>query len=179
MLGVIEDVSRRTPSGFGAEGDAVYLLGETREELSGSEWAHVVHGHLGGLPPAVDLQAERALASLLHDGVGLLTTAHDLSDGGLAQALAEASLRHGVGVTVGVGDDAFVELFSESAARCLVTVRDDQSGPSRRWPAPSASPSAGSVPPAATPSPSTATSPSPSTSSVRPGASTLPEALGG
>ena len=86
----------------------------------------MVHGHLGGLPPTVDLQAERALASLLHDGVGLLTSAHDLSDGGLAQTLAEASLRNGVGVTVGVGEDAFVELFSESAARCIVTVRDDQ-----------------------------------------------------
>ena len=43
------------------------LLGETREELSGSEWAHVVHGHLGGLPPQVDLAAERALAALLAD----------------------------------------------------------------------------------------------------------------
>ena len=85
VLGVMDDVRRRTPSAFGAGGDAVYLLGETRAELSGSEWAHVVHGHLGGLPPTVDLQAERALASLLHDGVGLLTSAHDLSDGGLAQ----------------------------------------------------------------------------------------------
>jgi phosphoribosylformylglycinamidine synthase len=82
-----------------------------------------VHGHLGGLPPALDLQAERSLATLLHDGVGLLTCAHDLSEGGLAQALTEASLRHGVGVTVAVGEDAFVELFSESATRCLVTVR--------------------------------------------------------
>jgi phosphoribosylformylglycinamidine synthase len=122
VLGVIDDVRRRTPSAFQDEGHGVYLLGETREELSGSEWAHVVHGHLGGLPPTLDLQAERALASLLRDGVGLLTSAHDLSDGGLAQALAESSLRHGIGITVGVGDDAFVELFSESASRCLVTV---------------------------------------------------------
>jgi phosphoribosylformylglycinamidine synthase len=125
VLGVVEDVRRRTPSAFEADGEAVYLLGETREELSGSEWAHVVHGHLGGLPPAVDLQAERALATLLHDGVGLLTSAHDLSDGGLAQALTEACLRHGVGVGVTVGEDAFVELFAESGARCLVTVRED------------------------------------------------------
>jgi phosphoribosylformylglycinamidine synthase len=125
VLGVIDDVRLRTPSAFGAPDEAVYLLGETHDELSGSEWAHLVHGHLGGRPPAVDLQAERALASLLHDGVGLLTSAHDLSDGGLAQALAEASLRNGVGVTVAVGDDAFVELFSESAARCLVTLRPD------------------------------------------------------
>ena len=52
VLGVIDDVTRRTPSGFVARGEQIFLLGETREELSGSEWAHVVHGHLGGLPPA-------------------------------------------------------------------------------------------------------------------------------
>ena len=61
VLGVIDDVTRRTPSAWasveGDLGDRVFLLGETREELSGSEWAHVVHGHLGGLPPTVDLAA--------------------------------------------------------------------------------------------------------------------------
>ena len=67
VLGVIEDVTRRTPTGFQAAGERVFLLGETRDELSGSEWAHVVHGHLGGLPPRLDLAAEQALASLLQD----------------------------------------------------------------------------------------------------------------
>ena len=121
---MIEDVTRRTPSAWSAAGERVFLLGETREELSGSEWAHVVHDHLGGLPPTVDLGAERSLAELLHAGVGLLSSAHDLSDGGLAQALAEGSLRHGVGVSVSVSSDAFVALFSESAARVLVTAPD-------------------------------------------------------
>ena len=95
VLGVIDDVTRRTPTGFGGAGDRIVLLGETREELSGSEWAHVVHGHLGGLPPRVDLIAERALATLLTDAgrSGLLTSGHDLADGGLAQALVEATLR--------------------------------------------------------------------------------------
>ena len=126
VLGVIDDVTRRTPTGFGRAGDRVVLLGETREELSGSEWAHVVHGHLGGLPPRVDLTAERALATLLADAgrSGLLTSGHDLADGGLAQALVEATLRHGVGATVRIAGDVFVELFSESAARALVTVTD-------------------------------------------------------
>jgi phosphoribosylformylglycinamidine synthase len=124
VLGVIQDVTRRTPSAFQAADERVFLLGETREELSGSEWAHVVHRHLGGLPPKVDLAAEKSLAELLHEAVGLVTSAHDLSDGGLAQALVEASLTHDIGVTVDVIDDAFVCLFSESAARVLVTVPD-------------------------------------------------------
>ncbi len=124
-LGVIDDVTRRTPTGFGpaeSEGDVVVLLGTTREELSGSEWAHVVHAHLGGRPPLVDLAAEKALAELLHEGVGLLTSAHDLSDGGLAQALVESCLRHLVGAEIALPGDPFVDLFSESAARVLVTV---------------------------------------------------------
>lgn len=131
VLGVIEDVTKRTPSHFVAADERVFLLGETREELSGSEWAHVVHGHLGGLPPRVDLAAEKALGALLADASGdsVVTSAHDLSDGGLAQALAEASFRNGIGVSVSVADvaggDAFVALFSESAARAIVTVTTD------------------------------------------------------
>ncbi|MEV7430995.1 phosphoribosylformylglycinamidine synthase subunit PurL [Nocardioides sp. NPDC092400] len=122
VLGVVEDVTRRTPSAWSARGESVFLLGETREELSGSEWANVVHGHLGGLPPRVDLAAEKALAALLHEGVGLLTSAHDVADGGLAQTLAEAAMRNMVGARVTVPGDAFVGLFAESAARVVVTV---------------------------------------------------------
>ena len=128
VLGVIDDVRRRTPSHFVAEGETVLLLGETREELSGSEWAHVVHGHLGGLPPRVDLEAERALAALLADVSrdSIVTSAHDLSDGGLAQALAEASFRNGIGVSVTLDGDPFVALWSESVARAIVTLPTDK-----------------------------------------------------
>jgi phosphoribosylformylglycinamidine synthase len=126
VLGVIEDVTRRTPTGFTDEGHRVLLLGETREELSGSEWAHVVHDHLGGLPPRVDLAAERALSELLVAATGVLSSAHDVSDGGLAQTLVESCLRLDVGARVDLADvadgDAFVALFSESAARAVVTV---------------------------------------------------------
>jgi phosphoribosylformylglycinamidine synthase len=124
VLGVIDDVTRRTPTGFGAADEQVVLLGETREELSGSEWAHVVHGHLGGVPPAVDLAAERALGAQLVDAVGVVSSAHDVSDGGVAQALAESVIRNGVGATLAVEGDPFLELFAESSARCLVTVPD-------------------------------------------------------
>ena len=126
VLGVIEDVTRRTPTGFGAAGERVLLLGETHEELSGSEWAHVVHDHLGGRPPRVDLAAERALSELLVAATGVVSSAHDVSDGGLAQTLVESCLRHGVGARVDLsgiaGGDAFVALFSESAARAVVSV---------------------------------------------------------
>ena len=131
VLGVLEDVARRTASHFARAGEVVLLLGDTREELSGSEWAHVVHDHLGGLPPLVDLGAEQALAALLVEASAgpLLTSAHDLSDGGLAQALVEACVggrADRIGCTVALdavaGGDPFVALFSESAARCVVTV---------------------------------------------------------
>ena len=126
VLGVIDDVTRRTPQGFREQGQQVYLLGSTRDELGGSEWAHAVHGHLGGRPPVVDLDAERQLADILVNASrdGLVDAAHDLSDGGLAQALVESSLRHGVGRRVWLPDDLdpFVALFSESAGRAIVAV---------------------------------------------------------
>ncbi|QFZ23721.1 phosphoribosylformylglycinamidine synthase subunit PurL [Saccharothrix syringae] len=125
VLGVIDDVRRRIPTGIGAEaGETLLLLGETRDEFGGSEWAHVVHGHLGGLPPKVDLAREKLLAEVLVAGSrdGMLSAAHDLSDGGLAQALVETCLIGEVGARVFLEGDLFTELFSESTARVLVAV---------------------------------------------------------
>jgi phosphoribosylformylglycinamidine synthase len=126
VLGVHDDVRRRIPSGWRADGETVLLLGNTAPELSGSAWAAVVHGHLGGTPPRVDLAAERALAELLATlgRDGSVTSAHDLADGGLSQALAEAALRYGVGARLHLDGDAFTALFSESAARAIVTTGD-------------------------------------------------------
>ncbi len=127
VLGVIDDVRQRVTQGFTTEGSHVLVLGETREELSGSTWADVVHGHLGGHPPVVDLPAECSLADLMIEAskTGVAESAHDLSDGGLAVALAEASFRHGVGVMVDL-EDPFLELFSESSARAMVVVSEDR-----------------------------------------------------
>jgi len=130
VLGVLANVADRVPMGFRNTADPIFLLGETREELSGSEWAHVAHGHLGGEPPRVDLAAEQRIAGVLSEAarVGHLTSAHDLSDGGLAQALVESCLRHGLGahVTLPSGPSPFVQLFSESAGRVLVSVNRGQ-----------------------------------------------------
>ncbi|WP_375386525.1 phosphoribosylformylglycinamidine synthase subunit PurL [uncultured Microbacterium sp.] len=135
VLGIIDDVARRIPSGWQDAGENIYLLGVTAGELSGSAWADTIHGHLGGRPPAVDLANEKRLAELLHAGAtqSLISSAHDLSNGGLAQALAEGAMRFGVGARVWLreimerdGVDAASALFSESTGRVLVTVpRED------------------------------------------------------
>jgi len=135
VLGVIDDVAKRIPSGWQDEGNNIYLLGITSEELDGSAWAGAIHNHLGGMPPAVDLGAELRLAALVAAGgeQGLIASAHDLADGGLGQALAEAVLRFGVGARVWLteiverdGVDAATALFSESSGRMLVSVpRED------------------------------------------------------
>ena len=135
VMGIIEDVSRRIPSGWQDEGQNIYLLGTTSTELSGSAWADVVHDHLGGLPPKVDLARERDLAGLISAARDewLISSAHDLSEGGLGQALAEGVMRFGLGARVWLtelmerdGVDAASALFSESTGRVIVTVpRED------------------------------------------------------
>lgn len=133
VLGVMDDVRRANPSGWQEEGLAIIALGETRDELDGSAWTRVVHDHLGGLPPRVDLEAEAALGRVLvalseadlPDGARLVRAAHDLSTGGLVQSLVDACLRFGVGAAIDLaalpGDvDDFTALLSESGARALV-----------------------------------------------------------
>jgi phosphoribosylformylglycinamidine synthase II len=126
VLGLFDDVARRTPMGFQEDGEILLLLGSTRDELGGSEWAWALHRHLGGTPPTVDLHHEKVLAEVLVSGSrdGMLSSAHDLSDGGLAQALVESALANGVGarVVLPAGLDPFVQLFSESSGRVLVSV---------------------------------------------------------
>ena len=125
VLGVIDDVNRRTPMNWGPDGELIYLLGDTHDEFGGSEWAHL-NGHLGGLPPAVDLQRERILGEILVAGSrdGMLTAAHDVSDGGFAQTIVEMAMRSGVGARLWLPDDVdpFVQLFAESAGRAVVVV---------------------------------------------------------
>jgi phosphoribosylformylglycinamidine synthase len=126
VLGVIQDVDRRTPMAWQRDGEIVYVLGTTRDELAGSEWAYAIHNHLGGLPPILDLNAEMTLAEILVAGSqeGLFAAAHDVSEGGIAQTIAEMAMRSGVGVRLEVPTrlDAFTFLWSESATRAVVVV---------------------------------------------------------
>jgi phosphoribosylformylglycinamidine synthase len=128
VLGIHDDVRKRVASGFGDEGAMIFVLGTARDELGGSAWEHVAHGHLGGRPPVPHLDAERRLAELIAGLAdrSLVASAHDLSDGGLAIALAESCLRGGRGCVVDLASaDPFVDLFSESAARAVISIRPD------------------------------------------------------
>jgi phosphoribosylformylglycinamidine synthase subunit PurL len=133
VVGLIEDASRTVPSWFQGEGDAVYLLGETGADLGGSELVKVIHGRVAGRPPRLDLAVEKRLHELMAAlaGQGVLLSAHDPSDGGLAVALAEccfAGERPGVGARLDLpagGLRADVLLFAESPSRMVVTTRDE------------------------------------------------------
>ncbi|MCU0648528.1 MAG: phosphoribosylformylglycinamidine synthase subunit PurL [Gemmatimonadaceae bacterium] len=94
MVGVIESLSHVTPSAFTTAGDAIVLLGHCTDELGGSEYLLRIHDTLAGAPPTCNLQAERHLIDALLDaiGKGLVRSAHDVSDGGLAVALAECCM---------------------------------------------------------------------------------------
>ncbi|MGO3326918.1 phosphoribosylformylglycinamidine synthase subunit PurL [Gordonia sp. (in: high G+C Gram-positive bacteria)] len=127
VLGVIDDVRRRIPTGIGTEpGETLILMGDTLDEFDGSIWAQVEHDHLGGTPPRVDLRRERLLSDILVAASrdGLVSAAHDISEGGLIQAVAEAALAGETGcrILLPEGADPFVWLFSESTGRVLVAV---------------------------------------------------------
>jgi phosphoribosylformylglycinamidine synthase subunit PurL len=133
VVGLIEDASRVLRRGFRAEGDFVYLLGDTGPDLGGSEMLKVVHGAVAGRPPRLDLEAEKRLHGLLAEGAshGVLLSAHDLSDGGLGVAAAEccfAGEEPGLGARLEVpaaGLRPDVLVFSETPSRALVTTRDE------------------------------------------------------
>jgi phosphoribosylformylglycinamidine synthase len=132
VLGLLADPTTAVPSGFPRPGLDVWLLGETRVELGGSAWQRLTTARLEGRPPALDLAAEASLHRLLTGLAGrrLLAAAHDLSDGGLAVALVEATLAAGVGATVALppGLPPLAALVSESASRVLVAVAPEASG---------------------------------------------------
>jgi len=130
MLGLLDDVDNRVGSAFIREGDLVVLLGETKDELGGSEYLKVIHGKVAGPPPSIDWVAEKGLieALTLASESDLLSSAHDLSEGGLAVALAESCIQGGTGSSVKLAGDLplHVLLFSESQSRALVSLEPEK-----------------------------------------------------
>jgi phosphoribosylformylglycinamidine synthase len=126
MVGLLDDVSRAVRAHFAAQGDAIVLLGEGAGELGGSEYLAVRHGLERGTPPALDLERERRLCECLVSlaSMRLLHSAHDVSQGGLALALAECAIGSGIGLAAALpSGPGRVEalLFGESAARAVVS----------------------------------------------------------
>jgi phosphoribosylformylglycinamidine synthase len=127
MVGLLDDVERHLQPYFQEAGDVVLLLGQARDELGGSEYLAVLHGIESGTPPWIDLDDERRLHRVVLRAAadGLLRSAHDVADGGLAVALAECCFGRGLGVRIeieiGMRRDAF--LFGESQSRMLVSVQ--------------------------------------------------------
>jgi phosphoribosylformylglycinamidine synthase len=127
MVGLLEDVSKhvRAPFRLRQPGDLVAILGETRDELGASEFLRSIRGRDEGPCPEVDLAAEKRLVDLLATLAekGLLSSAHDVSDGGLAVALAECAMQGGVGATIALDGAArsTALLFGESTGRAVVS----------------------------------------------------------
>ena len=138
VVGVIEDASRVLGRVFKNPGSVVVLLGEGGAALGGSEYLKVVHGLVRGRPPSLDLGRERALQRLLIEAAteGLLESAHDCAEGGLAVTLAECCFdSDGIGVAVDVPAQTIdgrpdlslvATLFGESASRVIVSVAEQQ-----------------------------------------------------
>lgn len=135
MVGLIEDIGRLMTPWFKEEADRVVLLGWVREDIGGTEYLRIVHSREGGLPPTLNLEEERALQECCLEAIraGIIKSAHDCSEGGLAVALAECSLTApfggGIGAQIEIQDravrgDAF--WFGESQSRIVVTVSEDR-----------------------------------------------------
>jgi len=122
VLGVIQDVRKRTPMGIQAAGLDLYLIGKYNGNLSGSEWAYL-HGEIGNASPVSDLEMEKRLVNFLLDGQPIFESAHDVSNGGLAATVVESVLKNKVGARIELNDVANA-LFSETPGRVLVSIKD-------------------------------------------------------
>ncbi|MBB6670170.1 phosphoribosylformylglycinamidine synthase subunit PurL [Cohnella nanjingensis] len=127
MVGLIADIDHITTQEFKAEGDVIFLLGETKAEIGGSEFQYAVHGLTEGRPPEIDLATEKALHGAVLGAIrqGLVASAHDLSEGGLAAAVAEATFGRGLGAKIDFATNLRPDLalFSESQSRILLSAK--------------------------------------------------------
>ncbi len=125
LVGVLQDAGKRMTMHFKQAGDVVVLLGETADELGGSEYLSTIHGVIAGMPPAIDIADEREIHEALLAAIeaDLVRSAHDCSEGGVAVGLAEAAIAGGLGATVALDDDLAPasSLFSETQGRIVVT----------------------------------------------------------
>ena len=124
VLGVIQDVRKRTPMGIPSADLDLYVIGKYNGNLSGSEWAYL-HGEIGNASPVADLDMEKRLVNFLLDGQPIFESAHDVSNGGLAATLVESVLKNKIGARVDLNDVANA-LFSETPGRVLVAIKSTE-----------------------------------------------------
>ncbi|MDQ6422541.1 phosphoribosylformylglycinamidine synthase subunit PurL [Paenibacillus sp. LHD-117] len=129
MVGLVHDVDHITTQGFKSEGDVIVLIGETKAEFGGSELQYVLNGAPSGRPPVIDLDVEKNVQGAVLGAIqkGLVASAHDLSEGGIAAALAESCISGKVGAEVSLVSDLRPDhlLFSESQSRILLSAKPD------------------------------------------------------
>ena len=127
MVGLIKDLAHVTTQSFAAADDSIFLIGETAAEFNGSELQKLQLGHISGKAPALDLAVEQDYQAKLLTAIqqGLVVSAHDLAEGGLAIALAESAFKGEFGVAVSVDFEQAL-LFSESQSRFLISVKPEQ-----------------------------------------------------
>ncbi|MCL7747626.1 phosphoribosylformylglycinamidine synthase subunit PurL [Halalkalibacter alkaliphilus] len=128
MVGLIEDIDHITTQGFKQAGDVIYLVGETKPEFGGSELQKLVEGDISGKAPTLDLELEKRLQKQLLTAIrsGLVASAHDVAEGGVAVGLAECMTSGEVGATVSLAGETTASLFAESQSRFIVTVPSEK-----------------------------------------------------
>ncbi|MFI5237825.1 MAG: AIR synthase-related protein, partial [Ignavibacteriales bacterium] len=132
MLGLVEDLSHVTTSFFKNEGDLIYVLGEDKEELGGSEYLKIIHKKVEGNSPQIDLKTEKLLQDTVLELIrkGLINSAHDISEGGVVCAFAECCIineerKLGAEVNIPIKSRKDFSYFSETQSRIIVSVSKD------------------------------------------------------
>lgn len=127
MVGLVEDLQHATTQEVKHAGDFVYVIGDTKTEFGGSELQKLMNGRIFGQAPSIDLEVEAARQKALLQAIqaGLVASAHDVAEGGLAVAIAETTFGTNLGVNVTLEGSATTALFSESQSRFVVTVKPE------------------------------------------------------
>ncbi len=127
MVGLVENLNHVTTQSFKNDGDLIYLLGETKPEFGGSELQKLMDGKIYGRAPSIDLDVEVQNQKQVLQAIqqGLITSAHDVSEGGVAVALVECLIDTPFGAKIELDGEAVTALFSESQSRFILTVKKE------------------------------------------------------
>lgn len=137
MVGLVQDIDHITTQSFKSEGDVIILIGETKAEFGGSELQYVLEGKAFGRPPQIDLAVEKKVQDAVLGAIqkGLVASAHDLSEGGIAAALAESCISGRTGAEIALSSELRADhlLFSESQSRVLLSAKPEQAAALQAW----------------------------------------------